>query len=340
MIKILEIQGLKEKGDVTDFINTFTDKEEAAERLSILAGNAEPYVKPEPKGNGCSAKELMNMKFPDIKWIVLGILTEGLSILDGKPKMGKSMIALNFGIAISGGTKALGKIKVEQGTVLYLALEDTLRRLKQRLSQMLRYDETVPEKLRLYTEWPRMGQGGLKMLEKEIQKYQDTRLVIIDTLAKFRPIDRNKNHTPYDVDYNHISDIKALADKYSISILMIHHLRKSGAEDVMDTFSGTLGLTGAADNLMALIRTTGQSDAELQVNGRDVESESFALNFDPAMMAWNLIGTTRDVKPTHEMQMLYDALKTAKKPLTPMRGSTAEIRHYCNLTTYFIWFYV
>ena len=160
-----------------------------------------------------------------------------------------------------------------------------------------------------------MGQGGFKKLEEEIRKYSDLRLVVIDTLKMFRPAETS-NRRIYDQDYEPIAKIKSIADQHNVSILIIHHLRKSDAQDVMDTFSGSLGLTGATDTNLVLSRVTGNADAILHINGRDVEATEFALVFDPWLLSWNIVGHAEDVKSTVSRQSIYDALKKAKKPLT------------------------
>lgn len=163
-----------------------------------------------------------------------------------------------------------------------------------------------------------MGSGGLSFLEDEIKKFDDVRLVIIDTLGKFRPPIKSQQNS-YGVDYEHISKIKEIADSYDISVLLIHHLRKTGAADVMDTFSGTLGLTGAADGLLVLVRLTNQVGAELHITGRDVGAAEYALRFEQKTLSWSLIGAADEVRSTAQQQKLYDALKkyAQEDPVTP-----------------------
>ncbi|MDD2388505.1 MAG: AAA family ATPase [Desulfobacterales bacterium] len=317
----------KGKAKLSDFNDLATEEgvEEVKRQLEKSAKG--PDV---PKGY--NASELMDIVFPEIKWAIPDILPEGLNILGGKPKQGKSIFALNTGIAVSSGGKALGKIDVEMGSVIYLALEDTPRRLQQRLRQMLRHGGKASNKLHLFTEWPRADKGGLELLETEIKKHGDTRLVIIDTLAKFRPTDRGANKSLYDVDYQHVAEIKSLADRYTVTILLIHHLRKMEADDIMDTFSGSLGLTGAADGLLALARKTGQADAVLHINGRDVEAAEFALKFDPEFMSWQLLGDAGEVQDTQKQQALFDALKDAEEALTPKELSEITGLNYKYIT--------
>lgn len=79
---------------------------------------------------GISAYELDHKEFPPVNWAVPDLIPEGVTILSGKPKIGKSWLMLNIAIAVASGGMALGKTKCEQGKVLYAANEDNQRRLK------------------------------------------------------------------------------------------------------------------------------------------------------------------------------------------------------------------
>jgi hypothetical protein len=257
------------------------------------------------------------LEIPEPKWAIPGILPEGLSILGAKPKHGKSMLALKGGLDISVGGKTLGQIDVDQGTVIYLALEDVNRRLQSRMKKMLSYDKSLAtDKLHLFTKWPRMGDGGIKALEEEIKSHDDTRLVIIDTLAKFRPPEKG-NKGIYNTDYSDVGRIKELADDCGVSILLIHHLRKAESEDPIDALTGSLGLSGAADGILILERITGQADAKLHITGRDVETKAYALRFEPSNLAWQMVGDASDVQTTDMKQRLFDAIKNHAFPISP-----------------------
>ena len=264
--------------------------------------------------SGITAADLMRKTFPEPRWAVSGILPEGLNLLAGKPKKGKSILALNLGVSISLGGLALGQIPVEKGAVVYLALEDTERRLQGRLGHMLRYSEETPAALHLFTKWPRVDAGGLDLLEAKIQEIQDVRLVIIDTLQKFRKPMRS-NGNLYQEDYETVAQIKDIADRLSVCILLIHHLRKAQADDPFDTLSGSLGLTGGADGILVMERSKGNTI--LHVTGRDVEEAEYAIELDRQMLAWRLLGERSEVKTTSEQQLVYNTIKEASEALSP-----------------------
>src|SRR5215472_1156755 len=122
--------------------------------------------RPKPNGGAApsfsltSAAELVAREFKEPKWAVPQIVAEGLTILAGKPKTGKSWAALDFAVAVAGGYPALGNIDCQQGDVLLLALEDNHRRLQQRLRAVLQ-GQPAPTALQIATEWKRTDAGGL-----------------------------------------------------------------------------------------------------------------------------------------------------------------------------------
>lgn len=236
---------------------------------------------------GWSAAELMGVDFPPVRWAVPGLLAEGVNLLAGAPKLGKSWLALNVGIAIAAGGKALGRIEVDQGDVLYLALEDTGRRLQNRLRLILG-DEPAPGRLRLETACEAMHLGGEERLRAWLDKYPDTRLVAIDVLARIRGRVASSDNR-YDSDYAAVAAVKALADEYGVSVLLVHHVRKASAEDFLESVSGTNGIAGAADAVLVLTRSRNTAQAVLKITGRDVEEAEHAMEFAPDLGAWQLL---------------------------------------------------
>jgi hypothetical protein len=254
---------------------------------------------------GFTASELIRMEIPEPKYVISEFIPPGLTIIAGKPKEGKSILALNICVAVSLGDKAFDEIQVDKGGVIYLALEDTKRRLQDRLTDML-MGRLAPNNLVFFTDWKRMDQGGLDELENTINK-----------IGMIRPTNRKRNKNLYEIDSQEVASTKALADKFDIAIVLIHHTRKQGSSDVYDTLSGSFGLTGSADTLIVLKRRTGQADASLHCKGRDVEYTEKALKLDTDRLTWVLVGDAHEVQSTPKRQTLFDAIKQSKKPLTP-----------------------
>jgi hypothetical protein len=84
-----------------------------------------------------TAGDLQWMEFPPLRFIIPGYLVEGLTILVGKPKRGKSWMALDWVLAVAHGGHAFGTIQCDVGDCLYMALEDSPRRMQRRIRQLL-----------------------------------------------------------------------------------------------------------------------------------------------------------------------------------------------------------
>jgi hypothetical protein len=264
---------------------------------------------------GFSAAELAGQKLSELRFIVNGILPEGLVILAGKPKMGKSWLSLNLALAISKGGKALSFTDCEQGDVLYLALEDGKRRLRSRLDTLLLGD-SAPDNLHFFTDWPVLDRGGLARLDEYLKLRKNTRAVIIDTLQKVKPHSNGKTNA-YQDDYTALSGLQKLAATHHAAILVVHHLRKATAEDIVDTLNSSTGMTGCADTILILERARGQSDAILHVTGRDVLEAKYALRFDAKLAVWQVIGDADEVGQSQARQDILQLLRNDGDGMRP-----------------------
>ena len=234
-----------------------------------------------------TADELMAMDFVPPVWAVPGIICEGVTLLCGPPKVGKSWASLGLGLAVAAGGQALDAIPVEGGPVLYLALEDTPRRLQSRMGKVLG-GQPAPSALTLATACPVIGQGGDEAIAGWLDRNRDARMVVIDVFAKIRgtaPL----GASAYEADYAAVGAIKRLADNYGVPFVLVHHVRKAGSEDFLAEVSGTNGIAGAADATLVLKRARGQADGVLYVTGRDVDENEYALSFNPGCGVWTLL---------------------------------------------------
>jgi hypothetical protein len=298
-------------------------------RSGLEAGAKEPRSAPEPagrpergRGSAPAARErprpethtlteLLAMDIPEPRWAVPGLLSEGLTILAGKPKIGKSWLALNLAITIAGGGTALGMAKVVPGDVLYLALEDRLRRVQARAKKLLRgLDCAASDRLQIATAWPRLDDGGAEFIDEWAAAVERPALVVIDVWAKFRPVYEFKG-SQYDQDYQHGAAIKEVADRRGLSVLPLHHTKKAAAEDIVDDVSGTLGIAGAADGLTILTRARGENEGRIFVTGRDVDERELAVAFDPATFAWRVAGDAAEHSRSKVRQAVIRALRGA-----------------------------
>jgi AAA domain-containing protein len=288
---------------------------------------------PPPPRTAWNAAELMGMAFPPPRWAVPGIVCEGVTLLAGPPKVGKSWMALALGLDIAAGRPALGSIPTQGGSVLYLALEDTPRRLQSRIRTVLA-GEPAPAGLTVGISCPPMPAGGDAYVADWLEAHPDARLVVIDVFAKVRG-----NPPPgvaaYDADYAAMSRIKRVADHYGVAVILVHHVRKAAADDFLATVSGTNGLAGAADAVLVLERARAQADGVLHVTGRDVDEADYALSFDPSAGAWSILdGPAGDymLRDTRALVLRYLRDYPGQKPkqiADALRLDAASVRQTC-----------
>lgn len=232
-----------------------------------------------------SGDELMKKTVKPARFIVNGLLPRGLNIVAGKRKEGKSWLMLDLCFSVAEGEKFLDH-PTEQGTVLYLDLEDPESRLIQRARGIR---DVIPSKFHEATKAGRLGGGLTEQIEDFVKEHPDTNLVVIDTLQKIR---KPKGDT-YAGDYAVISALKNLADRLDIAIVCIHHTRKMKAKDTFDSVLGSTGLTAAADGIYVLERKAdGKPFGRLSFISRDLPDGDLPVRFDHDTCRWYPIASS------------------------------------------------
>lgn len=254
--------------------------------------------------------DLMAMQLPPPVWVVPGLLSEGLTILAGKPKLGKSWLALNMALTVAAGGKVLGQMEARPGAVLYLSLEDRLRRVQDRARKLLAGTGLeVSRRLSIAVEWPGQANGGLDEIALWAEREENPALVIIDVWQKFRP--PAKGGGGYDQDYGAMGQLKAVIDEKRLSAMVVHHCKKAAAEDALEEVSGTNGLAGAADGVLVLSRARNENEGSLFVTGRDFEERKLAVVFDPKTFVWTSIGDAEARVQSVLGKKILDMLRSA-----------------------------
>jgi len=260
-----------------------------------------------------TAKDLQTKTFAPVRIILPRLIPEGVTILAGKPKIGKSWLQLDIGLAVASDRFVLGAEKPVQGDCLYLALEDNQRRLKERLDKILQ-NTTAPQRLELRTDWRRVDQGGLEDIREWCRSVEKPRLILIDTLAVIRPV-AGRNEQAYAADYRALQGLQKLAGELQLGIVVTTHLRKAPSEDdPFDEVSGTLGLTGAADTIVVMKRHSGMT--KIYVRGRDIQEGEFAAEFNTQTCRWRLVGDAVEVFRSEARRAVATALKEAKRAMS------------------------
>jgi RecA-family ATPase len=238
-------------------------------------------------------KDLLNEKLEMPHEIIQNLLYEGVTILAGKPKLGKSWLMLEFAVAVASGSFFLGTIPVtKSGNVLYCSLEDNKRTFQNRLNIYLQNNRMghhdVPNNFSYVTQGTikKINEGGISQLEQWCKQANNPCLIIIDTMQCLRP---KTKQIGYESDYEANQLYRELVDKYGVAIILVHHSRKNDiSDDPFDAISGSVGLPGSVDTNMVLKRARHEKAARLHITGRLMKEQDIALSFNDGV--WTYLG--------------------------------------------------
>jgi hypothetical protein len=212
---------------------------------------------------------------PDPKWVVPGFVTDGLTLFAGASKIGKSYISLDIAAAVASGTECLGSVVVEQGDVLYIAAEDPMKRIVDRMMTWNPNPEDWPMDTLSIKAVPLEKAGSLYALDW-LETTANPRLIILDTLARTIP-EKNTQKGAYEKDVERLAGVQRFSHQHGVAVLAVTHtnqMKLEDGDDWMMKVTGTTGIIGTADQIMFLEAKRGDAEGTLHVTGRDVSDRS------------------------------------------------------------------
>jgi hypothetical protein len=268
------------------------------------------------------AETLLTSPLQSINFVIDQFLSQGVHILAGAPKIGKSWLALWLCIRVAKG-ESVWNFCSDKGTVLYLCLEDNQNRIQNRLFDVADWcEESDLSNLHFTTKANIIGSDLEAQIENFCKEHLDTKLIVIDTLQKIRTV---SNDNAYANDYRDLTALKTLADKFEIAILLIHHLRKQADNDPFNRISGTTGISGAVDSSFVLEKDKRSSNkATLYCVGRDIEQRELSLEFDANKHIWNLIADSIE-QPMKFIDDTIFLLSDVIKSVGYFQGTASEL---------------
>lgn len=259
-----------------------------------------------------SSEYIMNTPMKPIEYCVDGLISQGLFVLAGAPKVGKSWLALDMCLSIAKGEKVLGK-ETLCGHAVYLSLEDSLIRLQNRLYELT---DEPSDNLNFAIMAESISNGLPEQIEYCRKRFDDLKIVFIDTLQMVR----NESESSYGSDYKELSVLKSLADKLGIAIVLVHHTRKCSDGDPFNMISGSTGLSGCVDGSMVLIESKrGSRKAKLYCVGRDIENQEINVVFESSR--WKVSDEIKNIEPDYFPFAVHDFMVTQKT----FKGSATEL---------------
>ena len=241
IVKVLELPGLPEKGDVSDWLKTGGTKED----LLNLADEAKEW---EPKADGRAILvHLSDIETQPVSWLWKGYLPIGkITLLDGDPGTGKSTICYDLASRISSGEPMPDGQEGMQGGVVIITGEDGLQDTVKPRIEVAGGDTSKIVALRgVRTD---EGVSGFMLSDfialEEAMKSVGARLVIVDPLMAFLPAGVNSwsDQSVRSV----LTPLANFADEMGVCILVVRHLSKHGISHALYRGGGSIGIIGIA----------------------------------------------------------------------------------------------
>lgn len=303
-------------GDIFDIAKKIEhlDKIQAVKEISKKYGIKDTLL------HTISAQELLSIEFKNTKSVITRLMPRGTYIFAGASKIGKSWMVLWFANQISLG-QPVWDFETSEGEVLYLSLEDTPKRLQERLIEIAGQDVGT---IRFATQASIIGNGLEEQLTGFLIKYPKTNLVIIDTLQKIREIGGDKYG--YANDYDVIGRIKKIADSRNVTFLIVHHTRKESDDDSFNTISGTTGLLGCADGAFILMKNKRmEQSATFEATGRDIADIKLNLKFNSETKIWQMVSQDDEELMLCDDPILVALSKLITKDNSYWKGTASDL---------------
>lgn len=283
--------------------------------VSATAALASGVFIPQPK----PLADLLDKKFAPLAFLVTSILARGhLAVLGGRPKSGKSWLALQLARAVDLGEMFLGQT-TQQARVLYIALEDGERRVYQR-SQVLKWQ---PKAAAVLFDIARFdGDGtvgpGVAQVAHLANNYD---LVIVDTLIATLSGRANENDNAAMGAI--VNELARVAHETDTAILLVHHTGKGAAENVFDLLRGASAIRGGYDVGMILERKQDEREAVLHMESRDVDLSSMTIRQADNGAGWESLGTGAEIKTIRAGRRIVETIQEHGEGLTAEELATA-----------------
>jgi hypothetical protein len=237
-LKLLKLPGLPSKGDVSDWIETFSDKEEAAERLALMIESAKPYDPPKKatlEDAVLESTDFTALNLPEKRIFLNPWLTEqSITLISGWRGTGKTWLAMSILDAVTTG-QSFGPWETETSVpCLFVDGEMPVQDVHGRLNDIAPYPNRKAP-LYIYCD-SYANQLGLPRAHLVSESWRNTmkrilvtrgvKLWVIDNLASLASgLDENLKKD-WDVVNRWLLELRFVG----ISTIMLHHVNKDGGQ--------------------------------------------------------------------------------------------------------------
>lgn len=305
-VKVVALPGLREKGDVSDYLDAGASIDDL---MRLVEGTAE--FKPErPAVTGgfqfSSLAELMDEPEPEVDWLVDGMLVSaGFSIIAARAKVGKSTLARNLAICVAQGRNFLSR-PTSRGRVLYMALEEQRSEI---VRDFLRMGAQREDPITVHTG--AAPEAALRSLSEAIIAHSAT-LAVIDPLIKFTRLDDVNDYAKV---YRALAPIVEVARSTGCHILALHHTNKlvqDGSSISTASVMGSSAFTANVDTTIIMHRNNENVRTMFteQRTGIDMPPTVLGMDFDTHVIT--ALGEVDEVALVGTMRKICEYLQETR----------------------------
>ena len=207
-----------------------------------------------------------------------GMIKEGITLVAARDKVGKTFWAMDLAEAIASVVSFLGRTPETPHKCIYFDYENGDAVFKARFKSMEIHDP-YNNFIIVDGEANNLSVANGKLaeaIEQFAKEDKDAKVFIIDTWRSARGNVKNKGMAnAAEADTELMKPLLAIAKKYHIAIVILHHLRKNNLGSTEDLVSGSNGLSATVTAKIILIQT-GKGDTssifKVLIKGRSLES--------------------------------------------------------------------
>ena len=270
-IRIVHFPELPAKGDVSEFVSNGGTSEQLQARIEGV-----PPWQPAEASDTVKQKEVSELiicRASDIapeanSWLWSGRIAIGKqTLIAGEPGLGKSQLSTAIIAAVTTGGKWPGaEGHAPRGSAIILSAEDGMS------------DTTVPRLIAAGADRERVYivsavrstdqkarrtfnlQADLALLERELERIGDVRLVVIDPVSSYMgAIDSHKNTDVRGV----LEAVGEMAGRRHVAVVGITHFSKAGGQKAINSFIGSIAFIAAARSAFAVMKDPDDEERRL-----------------------------------------------------------------------------
>jgi len=299
-VRVLELAGLPDKGDASDWIAAQPEAREPSDirgELELLADAAPRWTPPTIPEAGPILTCLADVEPRPVSWLWPGRIPAGrITLLVGRPGEGKSFLTTDAAARVTTGTPWPDGSECPRGSVILISAEDdpadTIRpRLDAHYADVKR--------VHLLTAVRRIGENGqhdrmitlvdVDAIETALTRIADCKLIVVDPIGSFLGgnTDAHRDNEVRSV----LAPIARLAEKYGPAVVVVAHRRKGAGSVADDLALGSRAFTGIARAVWHLTRDTESKARRLLLPGKNNLAHegnglAFSIVGEPARICW------------------------------------------------------